>query len=91
MVFSFYFPRVVEVLWWRLERDVLWNFPDHFRGIARSKLTIDRFVPMDYEKHQVVYVLFYEEFLVGEFQSITTQSLYSRIFSKSVWNTYSSY
>ena len=43
------------------------------------------------KKHQVVYVVFYEEFLVGEFQSITTQSLYSRIFSKSVWNTYSSY
>ena len=32
-----------------------------------------------------------KNFLVGEFQSITTQSLYSRIFSKSVWNTYSSY
>lgn len=29
-----------------------------FRGIARSKLTTDRFVPMDYEKHQVYSICF---------------------------------
>ena len=55
MVFSFYFPRVVEVL--EVGDRCFVEFSRSNRQIARSKLTIDRFVPMDYEKHQVVYVL----------------------------------
>ena len=54
MVFSFYFPRVVEVLWWRLEADFWWNFPDQTREL-RNPSWHCHFVPIDSgKKHQIV-------------------------------------